>query len=42
VRFHRQDKNGVAWKEHMAKLEKYCPDARKKVKVKGKEEKHST
>lgn len=42
VRFHKQDKNGVGWKEHAAKLTKYCPAARRKVAVKLKEEKHSS
>lgn len=42
MRFHKQDKMGKSWKEHAAKLEKYCPTARKRVAVKLKEEKHSS
>lgn len=41
VRFHKQDKMGKGWKEHAAKLKKYCPSARRRVAVKLKEEKHS-
>ncbi len=42
VRFHKQDKEGVSWKEHAAKLSKYCPSIRRRVTVKLKEEKHSS
>lgn len=42
ARFHKQDKNGKAWKEHAAKLTKYCPTCRKQSAVKLKEEKHSS
>ena len=41
LRYHKQDKKGVAWKEHTKKLHKYCPVCRKRVDVKLKEEKHS-
>lgn len=41
-RFHKQDKMGKGWKEHAEGLQKYCPDARKRVPVKLKEEKHSS
>jgi len=41
-RFFRQDKKGRAWKEHVEGLEKYCSVCRKKVKIKLKEEKHSS
>ncbi len=33
---------GKGWKEHAEVLQKYCPDARKRVPVKLKEEKHSS
>lgn len=42
VRFHKQDKMGVGWKEHAAGMSKYCPDCRKKTVSKLKEEKHSS
>ena len=42
LKFHKQDKEGVSWKEHMADMKKYCPSARKRVAVKGREEKHSS
>jgi hypothetical protein len=42
IRLHKQDKNGVAWKEHVADMQKYCPTARRRVAVKAKEEKHSS
>jgi hypothetical protein len=42
VRFHKQDKLGKSWKDHAAKLAKYCPTVRKRVPVKLKEEKHSS
>lgn len=42
VRLHKQDKNGVSWKEHLAGMKKYCPAVRRRVEVKGKEEKHSS
>lgn len=41
MRFHKQDKQGVSWKEHVADMQKYCPDVRRRVPVKFKEEKHS-
>ena len=41
IRFHKQDKSGVAWKEHAGKLMKYCSVCRKHVKPKLKEERHS-
>ncbi len=41
VRLHKQDKKGIAWKEHAKKLRKYCPECRKRVEVKLKEERHS-
>jgi hypothetical protein len=41
IRLHKQDKKGVGYKEHVAKLRKYSPLLRKKVKVKVKEERHS-
>jgi len=42
MRFHKQDKNGVSWKDHVAGLKKYCPQLRRRVEVKFKEEKHSS
>ncbi len=42
IRLHKQDKNGVGWKEHVADMQKYSPSLRKRVKVKFKEEKHSS
>jgi len=42
VRYHKQDKMGKSWKEHAAKLKKYCPTAQHRVDVKLKEEKHSS
>lgn len=42
VRYHKQDKLGKSWKDHAAKLAKYCPSIRKRVPVKLKEEKHSS
>jgi hypothetical protein len=41
VRFHKQDKKGIGFKEHVSKLKKYSPRLRKKVSVKVKEERHS-
>lgn len=41
IRLHKQDKKGVGWKEHLADMTKYCPEARHKVPVMGKEERHS-
>jgi hypothetical protein len=41
LRFHKQDKQGIAWKEHAEGLEKFCKDCRKKMPVKCKEERHS-
>lgn len=41
-RFHKQDKKGVAWKDHTEGMEKYCPVCRKKVALKFREEKHSS
>lgn len=42
IRYHKQDKKGVSWKEHAGKLMKYSPRLRKRVAVKVKEEKHSS
>lgn len=42
IRLHKQDKQGKSWKEHAEKLIKYCPSLKKRVKVKLKEEKHSS
>lgn len=42
MRFHKQDKMGVGWKEHVAGMEKYCPDCRGHKALKFKEEKHSS
>lgn len=42
ARFHKQDKKGVGWKEHLADMKKYCPTLRRRVAIKGKEEKHSS
>jgi len=41
MRFHRQDKKGKGWKEHVEKLKKYCPKCKQRVDVKFKEERHS-
>lgn len=41
VRFHKQDKKGIGFKEHAAKLLKYSPLLKKRVQVKLKEERHS-
>ncbi len=41
LRFHRQDKKGVGWKEHVDGMKKYCPLCRSRQDVKLKEEKHS-
>jgi len=41
MRFHKQDKMGRSWKEHVEGLKKYCPRCKKRVDVKVKEEKHS-
>lgn len=41
VRFFKQDKNGVSYKDHAKKLKKYNPELRKRVDVKVKEERHS-
>lgn len=42
IRLHKQDKQGVSWKEHLAGMLKYDPAVRKRVAVKAKEEKHSS
>lgn len=42
MRFHKQDKMGKSWKEHVADMKKYCPTLRRRVAVKLKEEKHSS
>jgi hypothetical protein len=42
MRFHKQDKMGKSWKEHVADLKKYSPVLRRRVAVKLKEEKHSS
>lgn len=41
MRFHKQDKKGKAWKEHIDGIEKFCGECRKKTKPKFKEERHS-
>lgn len=41
VRYHKQDKKGIGFKEHAAKLIKYCPGLKKRVQVRIKEERHS-
>jgi hypothetical protein len=41
-RFHKQDKMGKGWKEHTEGMMKYCPEARRRVKLRWKEEKHSS
>ena len=41
IRLFKQDKKGKGWKEHIADMRKYCKFARKRVAVKGKEERHS-
>jgi len=41
LRFHKQDKQGKDWKEHAKGLKKYCPQCKKRVDVKLKEERHS-
>jgi len=40
VSLQRQNSRGISWKDF--KREKYCPECRKKVEVKLKEEKHSS
>ncbi|MFA7681941.1 MAG: hypothetical protein WCX61_02835 [Candidatus Peribacteraceae bacterium] len=42
LRLHRQDKKGVGYKDHVAKIKKYCSHCRKEANVKVKEEKHSS
>lgn len=42
IRLHKQDKQGVGWKEHIAGMMKYDWTLRKRVPVKAKEEKHSS
>lgn len=42
MRFHKQDKQGVGWKEHVEGMKKYCPVCQSKQDVKFKEEKHSS
>jgi hypothetical protein len=42
IRLHKQDKLGRSWKEHVADMKKYDPRVRRRVKVKLKEEKHSS
>lgn len=41
VRLHKQDKKGIGFKEHIAKMKKYSPAIKKRVSVKAKEERHS-
>ncbi|MCK5016976.1 MAG: hypothetical protein KAS32_07885 [Candidatus Peribacteraceae bacterium] len=41
VKYHKQDKKGIGFKEHVKKLIKYSPRLRKRVSVKVKEERHS-
>lgn len=41
LKFHKQDRAGKAWKDHMGKITKYCSVCRKQVKVKAKEERHA-
>lgn len=41
IRLHKQDKLGKSYKEHGAKLKKYCARLKKRVPVKLKEERHS-
>lgn len=40
VRLHKQNSKGVSWKD--LKLEKYCPECKKRQPMKLKEEKHSS
>lgn len=40
VRLHRQNSKGIGWKDF--KVAKFCPECRKRVPVKLKEEKHSS
>lgn len=42
IRLYKQDKMGKSWKEHIADMKKYDPKVRRRVAVKGKEEKHSS
>lgn len=42
IRLHKQDRQGKSWKEHIADMKKYDPTIRRRVAVKGKEEKHSS
>lgn len=42
LRFHKQDKQGKSWKEHVEGMEKFCPSCRKRSPLKFKEEKHSS
>lgn len=42
MRFHKQDKAGKSWKEHVADMTKYCPTCQQKTTLKFKEEKHSS
>lgn len=42
IRLHKQDKMGKSWKEHLAGMMKYDPFVRRRVAIKGKEEKHSS
>lgn len=42
MRFHKQDKMGVGWKDHVKGMTKYCKVCRKKVDLKFKMEKHSS
>ena len=42
IRLHKQDKMGKSWKEHLANMKKYDWTLRRRVAVKGKEEKHSS
>lgn len=42
MRFHKQDKKGVSWKDHVSGMEKFCADCRAHKELKFKEEKHSS
>ncbi len=41
MRFHKQDKLGKSYKDHVASMMKYCPAIRKRVALRWKEERHS-
>lgn len=40
ARLHRQNSKGIGWKDF--KVEKYCPNCRRKTETRLKEEKHSS